>query len=188
MAVPSRLPCAGSGHAGHRWPGPLCGGERPARLPCGLSSPSTPQAALQKPPGTPLGHSMDAAGGEGSRGDADDAQPLLFQIYSQFLQHPAASCMTIGEICSATHSPLCPPPWHIAQTSLPPKPQLIFRLHMATTHGSSTAGTSPGAALASLGTSHLTPPHTFRHRAGGEKAPFLTQKTPRWVNSAVSLS
>lgn len=88
----------------------------------------------------------DAADGEMSQEDAEGAQPLLFQMNSQFLQLPAPSCMTMGEICFATHSPLYPPPWHTANPSLPPKPQLISRLHMATTCGSSAAGTSPGTA------------------------------------------
>lgn len=85
-----------------------------------------------------------------------------FSKHSQFLQLPAPSCMTMGEVCFATHSPFCPPPWHTAKTFSPPKPRLIFRLHMATTHGSSAAGTSLGAAQASLGTPHLTPPCTSR--------------------------
>lgn len=87
-----------------------------------------------------------AADGETSQGDAEGAQPLLFQMNSQFLQLSALSCVTMREICFATHSPFYPPPWHTANPSLPPKPQLISRLHMATTCGSSAAGTSPGTA------------------------------------------
>lgn len=152
---PPGCPTRGQGTPGTAGrPGPPRAGELPAHLPCGLSSSSTPRSSLQKPLRPtdllPPRAGYECSDGERSQGGAEDAQPLLPQIYSQFLQLPAPSCMTTGEICFAKHSPLCSPPLHTAKTSLPPKPWLIFRLHIATTH-------------TSLGTSRLTRPCTSRH-------------------------
>lgn len=147
---PPDCPTRGQGMLGTAGPGPFVWVSSQPASPV-ASPPPPPHGQSYKAPQDLLSspcfrQGTDAADGEMSQEDAEGAQPLLFQMNSKFLQLSAPSCMTMGEICFATHSPLYPPPWHTANPSLPPKPQLISRLHMATTCGSSAAGTSPGTA------------------------------------------
>lgn len=155
---PLQCPTQDQGTLGTDGPGPFVQASGHRALLMASPPPPPPGQPHKSPPG-PAEIPLPGPGcGCGWREDAGDAQPFL----SQYILNFYPPCMAMGEICFARFAP----PLQTAPCS--PNPSLF--LGSAWPHG-----TSPGAACASLGTSHLTPPCTSGHRAGSIPHPKTTQ-------------